>query len=153
MELNADIFGAVPLVYPAQSKHYFFCRDAVCEFVLREGAAPLHPFRMFDYFLGDRVDRDLIRRANNNVVMRVDEVWVFGEELADGVLVEVSLAHERGKPVRFFTIAARAGEIKPVAIEALRFEEELMEAANHDEVGLREVAAGTRRFADIVSVD
>lgn len=151
MNKQVNIFEGVPLVYPAQSKLYFYCRDAVSEFVLRNGAAPLHPFRMFDYFLGDRVDRDLIRRANNTVVSRADEVWVFGTELADGVLLEVSHAHETGRPVKFFTIATRADEMRHASIEELTFEAELLEAAKGDIEALRDVVSGKRTFASVVS--
>jgi hypothetical protein len=139
-ELN--IFEAVPLVYPAQSKLFFYCRDAVSEFVLRSGAAPLHPFRMFDYFLGDRVDRDLVRRANNSVVARADEIWVFGTEIADGVLVEIALARSTNRPVKFFTIATRAAEMVEVAESQLTFEQELVEAARGDLESLRKVVSG-----------
>lgn len=147
---NVDIYQSIPLIYPAQSKMYFFCRDAVCQFVLENGAAPLHPFRLFDYFLGDRVDRDFIRRANNNIVMHVDEVWVFGEELADGVLAEVSLAHERGKPVKYFSIATRSAEIRELSVADLHFEPELLALAGGDEDGLRAVASGVKRIAEVL---
>ncbi len=150
MSDDFDIFQAIPLVYPAQSKLYFFCRDAVCEFVLRNGAVPLHPFRMFDYFLGDRLDRDYVRRANNSVVSRADEIWVFGTELADGVLVEIAHARQHGRPVRFFSIATRSSEIVEVSIDDLTFEEELLATAQNDVPGLREVVRGTRTFHSVV---
>ena len=50
---------SAPVVYTAQSKQFFYCRDAVCQFVFENNAIPLNPFRVFDYFLNDRVDRDL----------------------------------------------------------------------------------------------
>ena len=50
----------LPVVFTAQSKVYFYCRDAVCEFVFQNNAVPVNPFRVFEYFLGDRVDRDLV---------------------------------------------------------------------------------------------
>jgi hypothetical protein len=140
----------VPLVYPAQSKRYFYCRDAVCEFVLESGAVPLHPFRVFEYFLGDRVDRDLVRRGNNTIVSRVDAVWVFGKEIADGVLLEISHAHLHEKPIRYYTIATRADEIKEVGPEDLTFEDELLKAAGGDVAALHAVVAGTRAFDSIV---
>lgn len=58
---------------------------------------------VFDYFLLDAVDRDLVREGNNNLVKRCDEVWVFGA-VSNGVLAEVQIAHEQGKPVRYFAI-------------------------------------------------
>ncbi len=114
-----------PTVFTAQSKKHYYCRDAVCEFVFRNGAVPLNPFRAFGYFLGDRVDRDLVREANNNLIRMADELWVFGTTIANGVLFEIAYAHELGKPVRLHTVANRALEIRRAPIERLRFESEL----------------------------
>lgn len=111
-----------PVVFTAQSKAYFYCRDAVCQFVFDKDAIPLNPFRVFEYFLGDRVDRDKVRLGNNNLIKLVDEVWVFGETIADGVLFEIGLAHELGKPLRFYTIENRANLIRPVRPNEIRFE-------------------------------
>ncbi len=149
MEIN--IFEPMPLVYAAQSKYFFFCRDAVCEFVLKEGAVPLHPFRIFDYFLGDRVDRDLIRRANNNIVSRADEVWVFGDVIANGVLFEIDLAYTAGRLVKFFTIATKASKIHSIATGQISFEQELIALANGDIAALKAVLVGDRRLHEVLN--
>src|SRR5882724_8814863 len=94
----------LPVIFTAQSKFYFYCRDAVCEFVFQKNAVPLNPFRVFEYFLGDRVERNLVRQGNNSLIRIADELWVFGEMIADGVLFEIFLARELNKPIRFFTI-------------------------------------------------
>ena len=98
---------SMPVVFTAQSKQFFYCRDAVCEFVLRAGCLPLNPFRVFGYFLNDRVDRDMVRRGNNNLIFIAEQVWVFGI-VANGVLFEIEYALSVGKPLRFFTMATRA---------------------------------------------
>lgn len=90
-----------PLVYTAMSKHSFYLRMFISKFVLDQGSVPLNPFMIFDYYLLDSVDRDVIREANNNLVKRADELWVFGA-VSDGVLAEVQLAHAMNKTVRFF---------------------------------------------------
>jgi len=115
----------LPVVYTAQSKVYFYCRDAVCEYVFSRQAVPLNPFRVFEYFLHDKVDRDLVRQGNNNLLRIVDELWVFGQTIADGVLFEILLAKELGKPIRYFTIDNRAEMIKEIEPEDLRFEREV----------------------------
>ena len=46
---------------------------------------------MFSYFLLDTVDRKLLIAANNNLIKRSDELWVFGEK-SDGVREEIKLA-------------------------------------------------------------
>jgi hypothetical protein len=142
---------ALPLVYTAQSKQFYYCRDSVCEFVLRRGAVPLHPFRAFGYFLDDRVDRDVVRTANDVVVRRVDEIWVFGEALADGVLHEIELARSLGKPVRFFSIATRASDIVELSLDDLTCEQELVDQVSGDIRGLRAVVRGGEHLSALLT--
>ena len=111
-------------VFTAQSKAYFYCKEAVCEFVFHKGRLPVNPFMAFDYFLNDRVDRDLIRRANNQLIALCDELWVFGD-IANGVMFEILLAKNLEKPIRYFTIATRSSEIVEVSLKDLPFEAEL----------------------------
>jgi hypothetical protein len=124
------------LVYTAQSKQFFYCRDAVCEYVFRQGAIPLNPFRVFDYFLNDRVDRDAVREGNRRLIEVSDEVWVFGRTLADGVILEISLASRYGKPVRYFSIDTRADDIHSLLPAQLGCEDEVV--ANSG-LGAREI--------------
>ena len=99
LELQKD----KPLVYTAMSKHLFYYRMFISVFVLENGGVPLNPFMVFDYFLLDAVDRDLVREGNNNMVKRCDEIWVFGA-VSNGVLAEIQIANEQNKPVRYFAI-------------------------------------------------
>lgn len=112
------------MIFTAQSKAYFYCRDVVCQYVLEKGMLPINPFRVFDYFLSDRVDRDLIRQGNNQLIKKCDELWVFGQ-IADGVLFEIASAIEMGKKVRFFTIGTRKDDIKEIDIDNISFEPEV----------------------------
>jgi hypothetical protein len=115
----------LPVVFTAQSKLQFYCRDAICEFVFNQGAVPVNPFRLYEYFLGDRVDRDFIRQANNNLIRKCDELWVFGETIADGVLFEILYAKKLKMLVKFYTVDSRADIIKEVSVRELTFEEEV----------------------------
>jgi hypothetical protein len=76
-------------------------------------AVPINPFMVLGYFLYDLVDRDAVRLANNNLILRCDELWVFGEP-ADGVAVEIRLAGDLGLPVRRFTLDHYGDEILEV---------------------------------------
>ena len=78
----------------------------------------MNPFMIFDYFLLDTVDRDLVREGNNNVVMRSDEIWVFGP-VSNGVLAEVEIAKLMDKPVKYFKIEKphTITEIQPGDVE------------------------------------
>ena len=98
-----DVQKDKPLVYTAMSKYLFYFRMFISAFVLEKGGVPLNPFMIFDYFLLDVVDRDLVREGNNNLVKRCDEIWVFGA-VSNGVLAEIQIANEQGKPVRYFAI-------------------------------------------------
>lgn len=111
-------------IFTAQSKQTFYCRDAVCQFVFQKGAIPVNPFRVFDYFLGERVDRDLIRRGNNELIRRSDELWVFGQ-VSDGVLFEIATCRQTGKKIRFFTISSKVEEIKEISPGEVSFEPEV----------------------------
>jgi hypothetical protein len=120
-----------PVVFTAQLKVFFYCRDAVCQFVFEQDAVPLNPFRVFEYFLGDRVDRDLVRQGNNNLIRIADEVWVFGSTIADGVFFEILLARKLEKPVRFFSIDNRADKIHKIVPNVLHFEKEVYRRYRH----------------------
>jgi len=136
------------LIYTAQSKHYFYCRDAVCEFVFQRGAVPLNPFRAFDYFLGDRVNRDAVRDGNRRLLEACDEVWIFGNMLSDGVLIEIAQAKKNNKPIRFFTIDNRADAIHETAETHLDVEHEVLDRSGLDRLELLEHL--TRGAADTI---
>lgn len=121
MNLTAEM----PVAFTAQSKRYFYCRDVICSFTLHQGYVPLNPFRIFEYFLHDRVERDQVRQGNFNLIRLSDELWVFGEVIADGVLAEIKYARDLGKPIRFFSIGTREEEIAPLNYDIVQFEDEL----------------------------
>ncbi len=98
---------ARPLVYTAMSKHIFYFRMFISKFVLEQDGVPLNPFMVFDYFMFDTVERDTVRQANNVLVARSDEIWVFGP-VSNGVLAEVIQAKEQQKPVRYFGVRSPA---------------------------------------------
>ena len=99
LKLNDD----KPLVYTAMSKHLFYYRMHISKFVLENGGVPLNPFMIFDYFLLDSVDRNLVREGNNNIVKKSGELWVFGN-VSNGVLAEIQIAKKMGKLVKYFKI-------------------------------------------------
>ncbi len=114
-----------PLIYTATSKHYFYFRWHISKYVIEQHKVPLNPFMIFDYFLIDSVDRDLVREANNNLVKKCDEVWVFGP-VADGVLTEIKLAKEMDIPIKYFKIE-KSRNIIPISKEEVEMEEDVKE--------------------------
>ena len=109
------------IIFTAMSKHYFYFRQHISQFVLKQNCVPLNPFMLFEYFLLDTVDRDSIRNANNNLVKKSDELWVFGP-ISDGVLVEIKLAKSLDKPIRYFKIVD-SKEIVEISPNEVEFEE------------------------------
>jgi hypothetical protein len=111
------------LVYPAHSKHYFYFRQHISKYVLEQNCVPLNPFMIFDYFLLDTVDREIVYNSNNNLVIRGDETWVFGP-VSRGVLAEIRLAKQAGKPIRYFSIL-KSRDIKEISKDQVEFEDDL----------------------------
>lgn len=109
--------------YTAMSKHLFYFKSHVVGFVVKQGYTPFSPFGIFDYFVTDTVDRDLVRRANNNLVRTANELWVFGP-VSDGVLAEIKLAKKMKKPIKYFEIL-HSREIKKINKQKVQFEEDL----------------------------
>ena len=114
-----------PLVYTALSKHLFYFRMHISKYVLKQNKVPLNPFMIFDYYLLDAVDRDLVRAGNNNLVKRSDEVWVFSP-VSDGVLAEIKIAKEMNKPVQYFKIE-KSGIISSIKKDEVEMEENVKE--------------------------
>jgi len=111
------------LVYTAMSKHYFYYRMFISKYVLEQHKVPLNPFMIFDYFLLDTVDRDLVREGNNNLVKRADELWVFGP-ISNGVLAEIKIVSGLNKPIKYFKIE-KPHKIVPVLVQDVEMEDEI----------------------------
>ncbi len=112
------------VVFTAQSCKNFHQRMLICKYVFDQGAIPLNPFNAFGYFLYELVDRNSVRNANNNLLKRCDELWVF-DEISDGVLAEIEISKSLKKPVRFFDISKLPREIKEISKKDLIFEDEV----------------------------
>ena len=146
VSINRSSIKRLPQIFTAQSKKYFYCRDAICEFVFKQGKLPINPFRIFDYFLGDRVSREIIRQGNNQLVNSCDELWVFGP-IADGVLFEVVYAININKPIRFFNIGARSNEISEIKnIENIKFEPKVHSSGQRRDNLLKEIQRSFRNY-------
>ena len=109
------------LVFTAISKKLFYFRMHISKFVLEKNCIPLNPFMIFEYFMLDSVDRDKIREANNNLVKKSDELWVFGP-ISDGVLSEIKLAKETNKSINYFKVI-NSKDIKEISENEAEFEE------------------------------
>lgn len=111
------------IIFIGMSKHYFYFRRHAVKYVLEQGHTPISQYGIFDYFLTDCVDRDLVRRANNNLIRISDEFWVFGP-ISDGVLAEIKLVKEAGKLIKYFKII-KSKDIREIQKTEVEFEDDL----------------------------
>jgi hypothetical protein len=91
------------LIYCAIANRNFYWRAHVTKFVLDEGHVPIVPFMLFDYYLLHTVPKETVREAFNNLIVRCDQMWVFGT-MSLGVKVQVGIAKRLKKPLRFYDI-------------------------------------------------
>lgn len=140
------------LIYIAYSKHFAFFRSHISKYVLENGAVPLNPFLLFGYFLIDTVDRAVIREANNNLVKRADEIWVFGP-ISDGVLAEIKIAQKQKKPIKYFQIK-NSRDILPITRKQdLEMEREVKDFKNEINFPKKKIViCGSMRFAEDILV-
>jgi len=89
------------VVFAAMSKRSFYLREHIVKFILEQGYTPTCAFMMFSYFLLDTVNRHSLIDANNELIKRSDEVWVFGP-ISDGVATEIELAKALNRKIRYF---------------------------------------------------
>jgi hypothetical protein len=90
-------------VFTAHAAETAYLRERICAYVLERDAVPINPWMAGGYFLHGLVEKDEVRRANNNYLLRCDELWVFGTA-SDGVEVEVAWAEANRVPVRWFAL-------------------------------------------------
>jgi hypothetical protein len=96
------------------SKKAFYLREHIVKFVLEKGYTPSCAFMMFSYFLLDTVARDKLIKANNTLIKKSDELWVFGD-ISDGVAQEIKLARKLKIPVKFFQTAPEKCRFRQVS--------------------------------------
>jgi hypothetical protein len=61
----------------------------------------------FDYNLLNTIPKKITRIANNCLIKKADELWVFFEDkekISDGVLFEIYLANKENKQIKYFQI-------------------------------------------------
>ena len=62
-----------------------------CRYVLEKGHIPLAPHVYFSQFMDDRnpEDRRKVLEMNKRLMEFCDELWVFGEEITEGMKEEI----------------------------------------------------------------
>ena len=102
-------------------KKIFYHRFSISKFVLEQGYVPINPFMVFDYYLGEGIDRNIVRKANNTLVKICEELWVFGD-IPNGVEREIEIAEKNKRKIRYFSIDDNAN-IKEIKKEEAKYGE------------------------------
>ena len=76
-----------------------------CRYALDHGQIPLAPHLMFPQFMNDNdpKERELALFMDIVLLGKCQELWVLGEEITDGMLVEIETAKKRKQKVRWFS--------------------------------------------------
>ncbi len=118
-QVKTGVNGKV--VFAAMSKKTFYLREHIIKFILMQDFTPTCAFMMFSYFLLDTVDREALINANNELIRRSDELWVFGP-VSNGVKEELKLAKTRNMPVKYFDCSGPGCVFTEVSEENSTFE-------------------------------
>jgi hypothetical protein len=101
MDMPASVFDPQRVIFAAMSKRSFYLREHIVKFILEQHFTPMCAFMMYSYFLLDTVNRVSLIQANNELIRRSDELWVFGP-ISDGVKAEIDFARTLKQPTKFF---------------------------------------------------
>lgn len=76
-----------------------------CKFAVRQGAIPFAPHLLYPQFMldSDPEQRKLALLFGVVWLCKMDEVWVFGERISDGMKQEIAKARSKGIPLKFYT--------------------------------------------------
>ena len=70
-------------------------------FVVDEGGIPLTPHLLFPQFMQEETERDLAIFMDLALLSKCAEIWVFGDDISNGMEVEINHAQRKGKLIRY----------------------------------------------------
>jgi hypothetical protein len=76
-----------------------------CKFVISRNGIPIAPHLFFPQFLDDEnpKERNLAINLGLELLLKCDEIWVFGTKFSNGMKAEIKQAKKFYKPIKFFT--------------------------------------------------
>jgi hypothetical protein len=120
-----SLFEPQKAVFTAMSKRSFYLRENTIKYVLEQGYTPLCAFMMFSYFLLDTVERDALIKANNELIRRSDELWVFGP-VSTGVVEEIIFAKKLDQRVLYLSENKETRSFDRVSATQVEFEPDVL---------------------------
>ena len=70
-----------------------------CRFAVSQGRIPIAPHLYFPQFMSEEMEREKVMQMNFELLKLCGEVWVFGEQITEGMAMEIKCARK----VRYFT--------------------------------------------------
>ena len=70
-----------------------------CRFAISKERIPLAPHLYFSQFMSEAAEREKVMQMNFKLLKLCGEVWVFGEQITEGMAMEIECARK----VRYFT--------------------------------------------------
>ena len=74
-----------------------------CRFAVEKGRIPLAPHLYFPQFMSEAAEREKVMQMNFELLKLCGEVWVFGEQITEGMEAELAHAGRLRKNIRYFT--------------------------------------------------
>lgn len=124
------------MVYATHSKSWFYAKEVVIQFAVKQGVAAVNPFMNYGFYLNEMVKKDEIVECCHQLIRTADELWVFGP-VSEAILTDIAVAVMEGKEIRFFSISDQIAEIHELHMDDVVFE--------------REVHAGQIRKSDLLN--
>lgn len=74
-------------------------------FVVEKGGIPFTPHLLFPQIMDDDSlrERDLAMHFNYVLLGKCQEIWIFGENITEGMAKEIKIAKKRKMKIRYFT--------------------------------------------------
>ena len=90
-------YRSYPSINVSAAKRY-------CKYVVKCGYMPIAPHIYFTQFLDDDIphERELGLKFALALLRECKELWVFGDEISDGMAAEIQTAARLGLPIHFF---------------------------------------------------
>lgn len=75
-----------------------------CRFAVDSGCVPIAPHLLFPQFMADDNPRERNLAMFMDIVLlsKCAELWAFGDNISDGMRIEISKAKRKGQPIRYF---------------------------------------------------
>lgn len=75
---------------------------AYCRYAVEQGNVPIAPHLLFPQFIDEETERELALQMDLLLLEKCDEIWIFGEEVSNGMRAEIAYAKNKEIKTRYF---------------------------------------------------